>query len=86
MKKILLILLFVVSIGIPFAEGHPFITETNPPQASNAHVGITQISVQYSEAVEIDFSALKVYDSNGEQIDNKDTSYFEGENSLAVTT
>ncbi|MGI0097555.1 MAG: virginiamycin B lyase family protein, partial [Nitrosopumilaceae archaeon] len=42
--------------------------------------------VQYSEAVEIDFSALKVYDSNGEQIDNKDTSYFEGENSLAVTT
>ncbi|MEX2060986.1 MAG: CopD family protein, partial [Nitrosopumilaceae archaeon] len=86
MKKFLLILLFVFSIGIPFAEGHPFITETNPPQASNAPVGITQISVQYSEAVEIDFSALKVYDSNGDQIDNKDTSYFEGENSLAVTT
>jgi copper transport protein len=86
MKKFLLILLFVVSIGIPFAEGHPFTTGTNPPQASNAPVGITQISVQYSEAIEIDFSALKVYDSNGDQIDNKDTSYFEGENSLVITT
>src|SRR3990172_5887983 len=86
MKKFLLILLFVVSIGIPFAEGHPFTTGTNPPQASNAPVGITQISVQYSEAIEIDFSALKVYDSNGDQIDNKDTSYFEGEKSLVITT
>lgn len=86
MKKFLLILLFVFSIGIPFAEGHPFPTETNPPQGSNAPVGITQISVQYSEAIEIDFSALKVYDSNGDQIDNKDTSYFEGENSLVITT
>ena len=86
MKKFLLILLFVVSIGIPFAEGHPFTTGTNPSQASNAPVGITQISVQYSEAIEIDFSVLKVFDSNGDQIDNKDTSYFEGENSLVVTT
>ena len=86
MKKFLLILLFVFSIGIPFAEGHPFTTGTNPLQASNAPVGITQISVQYSEAIEIDFSALKVYDSNGDQIDNKDTAYFEGENSLVITT
>lgn len=86
MKKLLIILLFVVSIGIPLAEGHPFTTETNPPQASNVPVGVTQISMKYSEAVEIDFSAIKVYDSNGDEIDNKDTSYFEGKNSLVVTT
>ncbi len=86
MKKFLLILLFVLSIGIPLAEGHPFTIETNPPQASNVPVGITQISIQYSEAIEIDFSTLKVYDSNGDQIDNKDTAYFEGDNSLVITT
>ena len=86
MKKILLVLLFVFLVGFPLAEGHPFTTETNPTQASNAPVGITQISVQYSEAVEIDFSLLRVFDSNGEQIDNKDTSYFEGGESLVVST
>lgn len=86
MKKFLLILLFVSSIGIPLAEGHPFTIETNPSQGSNAPVGITQISVQYSEAIEIEFSELKVFDSNGDQIDNKDTAYYKEENSLAVTT
>jgi copper transport protein len=86
MKKFLLILLFVSSIGIPLAEGHPFTIETNPPQGTNAPVGITQISVQYSEAIEIEFSALKVFDSNGDQIDNKDTMYYQEENSLVVTT
>ncbi|HXV66691.1 MAG TPA: CopD family protein [Nitrosopumilaceae archaeon] len=86
MKKFLFFLLFCFSIGIPLAEGHPFTIETNPPQASNVPVGLTRISVQFSEAIDVDFSELKVYDSNGVQIDNKDTSYFEGDNSLVVTT
>src|SRR3989304_1729877 len=86
MKKFLLILLLIQIAWIPLAEGHPFTTETNPTQGSNIPAGITQISMSYSEVVEIDFSVLKVFDSNGDQIDNKDTSYFEGENSLVVTT
>ena len=40
----------------------------------------------YSEAVEIGFSELRVYDANGNQIDNKDTAYNGGETSLIVTT
>lgn len=86
MKKLFLILILVISIGFPLAEGHPFTIGTDPPQASSVPTGITQISIQFSEAVEIDFSAIKVLDSNGEQIDNKDTKYFEGEDSLVVTT
>src|SRR3989337_2719066 len=86
MKKFLLILLLIQIAWIPLAEGHPFTTETNPTQGSNVPAGITQISMNYSEVVEIDFSVLKVFDSNGDQIDNKDTSYFEGKNSLVVTT
>jgi len=86
MKKLFLVLMIVISIGFPLAEGHPFTTETNPPQASNTPTGITQVSVTFSEAVEIDFSVLKVFDSNGEQIDNRDTKYLEGEEALVVTT
>ncbi len=86
MKKIIAIIILLVSFGFPLVEGHPFTLETDPPQASNVGSGITKVIVQYSEAVEIDFSVLKVLDSNGEQVDNKDTAYFEGENSLVVTT
>ena len=86
MKKFFLILILVISFGFPLAEGHPFTIETSPLQASNAPTGITQVSVTYSEAIEIDFSVLKVLDINGEQIDNRDTKYFEGEQSLVVTT
>jgi copper transport protein len=86
MKIFFLVLLLIFSIGFPQAEGHPFTVETSPSQASNVPIGVAQISVQYSEAVEIDFSAIKVFDSNGDQIDNKDTKYLEGEDSLVVTT
>ncbi len=56
--------MLVISFGFPLAEGHPFTIETNPLQASNALTGITQVSVTYSEAIEIEFSVLKVLDSN----------------------
>ena len=86
MNKFFLVLVIVFSFSVPMAYGHPFTIGTDPPQASSAPIGITQISVQYSEAIEIDFSVLKVFDSNGEQVDNRDTKYFEGEESLIVTT
>ena len=86
MKKILTITILVFVLGFPLAYGHPFTEETVPPQSSNAPVGTTQVTVYYSEAVEIDFSALKVFDNTGTQIDNKDTKYFQGESSLIVTT
>ncbi len=86
MQKFFIIVILFFTLGFPLAEGHPFTIETNPPLASSAPVGITQIQVHYSEAVEIDFSVLKVLDSNGDQVDNKDTKYYQGEDSLVVTT
>ncbi|MBM3910221.1 MAG: copper resistance protein CopD [Thaumarchaeota archaeon] len=86
MKNFLLVLLLISSVGFPLAYAHPFTVTTNPAQSSNVLPGITQIIVHYSEALEVNFSELKVFDSNGNQIDNKDTAYFEGENSLVVTT
>ncbi len=68
------------------AFAHPIILDSNPATSSTAQIGTTQIVIHYSEAVDIDFSAIKVIDNSGNQIDNKDTKYFEDESSLIVTT
>jgi len=60
--------------------------DSEPGQGQNTAVGTTQIITFYSEAIEIDFSELKVFDSNGNKIDNMDTAYYEGESSLVITT
>ena len=92
MQKLLIALLIIsfASISfasIPFVSAHPYTEETIPSSSSNAPAGTTEVIVFFSEPVDIDFSEVKVFDSNGEQIDNKDTSYYEdGELSLIVTT
>ncbi len=86
MQKLLIALLIISSISIPFAAAHPFTEETIPSLTSNAPAGTTEVIVFFSEAVDINFSEIKVFDTNGNQIDNKDTSYYEGESSLIVTT
>ena len=86
MKKFLIILLVLSSTFIPFAAAHPFTEETIPSLTSNSPTGVSEVIVYFSESVEIDFSQLKVFDSDGNQIDNRDTNYYEGEESLIVTT
>ena len=86
MKKLLFVLMLVLSVSIPYASAHPFTEKTNPSPTENAPVGITQVTVFYSEPIELDYSYLKVLDSNGNQIDNKDSKYYQGEKSLIVST
>ncbi|MDH3696981.1 MAG: CopD family protein [Nitrosopumilus sp.] len=86
MQKFLIALLVISFISIPFAAAHPFTEETIPNLTSNAPAGTTEVIVFFSEPVDINFSKIKVLDSNGDQIDNKDTGYYEGELSLIVTT
>ncbi len=73
-------------ISIPFAAAHPYTEETIPSLTSNSPAGTTEVIVYFSEAIDINFSELKVFDTHGDQIDNKDTAYYEGEESLIVTT
>ena len=73
-------------IGFPLASGHPFLLDSEPAQGQNAAVGTTQIVTHYSEAVEIDFSELKIFDSDGNQVDKRDTAYYNAESSLVITT
>ena len=86
MKKVLIILLVLSVSSIPFVSAHPFTDETIPNLSSNAPTGVSEVIVFFSEPVEIEFSTIKVLDNNGNQIDNKDTNYYEDEKSLIVTT
>jgi len=86
LKKIWILPVLVFFLGFPLASAHPFLLDSEPGQGQNAPAGTTQIITNYSEAVEIGFSELRVYDANGNQIDNKDTAYNGGETSLVVTT
>jgi len=86
LKKIWIIPVLVFFLGFPLASAHPFLLDSNPAQGQSVPAGTTQIFTYYSEAVEIDFSSLKIYDSNGNQIDNQDTAYNNEESSLVVTT
>ncbi|RDJ31875.1 MAG: copper resistance protein CopD [Crenarchaeota archaeon] len=86
MNKFLMILLLISVTSLPLAYAHPFTEETNPARFSNVAAGTSEVIVYYSEGIELNFSVLKVLDSNGNQIDNKDTKYFEGDYSLIVTT
>lgn len=86
MKKILFILFALSIISIPFAAAHPFTEQTIPNISSNGPVGTTEVIVYFSEPVDIDFSEMRVFDPNGNQIDNRDTSYYEDELSIMITT
>jgi copper transport protein len=86
LKKILFVLLIVFFAGAVPAYAHPVIVESNPQPSSTVPAGTTQIVIRYSEAVELDFSEIKVFDSNGNQIDNKDTRYLQEDSVLVVTT
>src|SRR5210317_620329 len=86
MQKFLIALLIISFISVPFAAAHPFTEQTIPSLTSNAPAGSTEVIVYFSEPVDINFSELRVFDTNGNQIDNKDTTYYEGELSLIITT
>ena len=86
MKKVLIMFVILFSVSISTAYAHPYTAETIPSLTSNSPTGVTEVIVFFSEPVDIDFSHIKVLDSNGNQIDNRDTNYYEDEKSLIVTT
>ena len=54
----------VFFLGFPLASAHPFLLDSDPAQGQSVSAGTTQIITYYSEAVEIDFSSLKIYNNS----------------------
>ena len=86
MNKFLVFAALFLAFIPSLAYAHPVIIESDPIQSGNAPAGINHIIIHYSEAIEVNFSTIKVIDSSGNQIDNKDTKYFDVDSSLVVTT
>ena len=88
MKKILIFLFLVIAVSFPFAYAHPLIDNSNPKASTNVGAGLTQVTIDFSEAVDIGYSYIKVFDSNGNQIDKKNTQYPSpnDESILSITT
>ena len=88
MRKLLFLISIIIvsSISVGSVYAHPFIENTEPAQSSNIAIGTTQIIIRYSETIEVEFSTIKVLDNTGNQVDNKDTKFFDSKNSLIVTT
>jgi len=55
MNKFLLLAFLILIIGVPSAYAHPFLLDSEPPQAGNAAIGITQIITKYSEQLRLIF-------------------------------
>ena len=88
MKKILAVFALIFALSITPAFAHPLIDNSNPKASTNVGSGLTQITIDFSEAVDVGFSYIKIFDSNGNQIDNKNTQYPnpDDESILTVTT
>lgn len=87
MKKILLVLLLVFVSAVPLAHAHPLFISSEPARSTVVAAGVDRVIINFSEAVEIDFSYIRVLDGDGNQVDNRDTRYYGGsESSLVVTT
>lgn len=82
----LLVLSIASSLPAQSVLAHPFTEETIPSMSSNAPIGTTEVIVFFTEHLDINFSQIRVFDSNGYQVDNGDTRYYQGESSLIVTT
>jgi copper transport protein len=55
--------------AVQSANGHAFVTNSNPSQSQSVSVSPKQIDVFFSEPVDLRYSSMKVLDSSGKQVD-----------------
>lgn len=81
------VILLVFMCATPLAYAHPLLMSSEPSRSTVVAAGEDRVIIHFSEAVEIDFSYIRVLDGDGNQIDNRDTRYYgDGESALVVTT
>jgi copper transport protein len=69
---LVLVLFLAILIGfgaVQSANGHAFVTNSNPSQSQSVSASPKQIDVFFSEPVDLRYSSMKVLDSSGKQVD-----------------
>src|ERR671939_92993 len=72
--------------GIPKAYAHAFSIRSDPSPSQSLSTPPTKVDVYFSEPIDLRYSTIKVLDSGGKQVDNKDEHNIGGDPaSLRVT-
>lgn len=79
-KVIPLVVLFsclaiIAAPGIPKSYAHAYMTESGPANGETVSYPPSSVNATFSDPVDIHYSKIKVQDSNGNEIDNKDSHY-----------
>lgn len=83
---VVLLALVVVTLTAQPAHAHAVLTETTPRFGAVVDGQPDRVVATFNEPVEVNFGALRVFDSNGERVDDDDSGHLEGEpESIAVT-
>ena len=78
-SAILLSLLLIALPGIPKSFAHAFIVKSDPSDSQTLNSPPSKVDVYYSDPIDIRYSQLKVLDSSGKQVDNKDVKNIQGD-------
>ncbi len=85
---VVLVACFVVVLApnIPSSYAHALVVKSNPSPGQSLSAAPSSVDVTFSDPVDIHYSKIKVLDSNGNEVDNKDDHYVGTDQStLSVT-
>lgn len=88
--QVILIIIVISSIilipNIPNSYAHAFVTKSDPVSSQSLATQPTKVDVYFNDPIDIRYSQLKVLDSNGKEIQQKDLHYINNdESTLSVS-
>ena len=72
-------LLLILIPAIPKSYAHAFIVKSDPSSSQSLTSPPSKVDVYFSDPIDIRYSQLKVLDSSGKQVDNKDVKTINGD-------
>jgi copper transport protein len=80
------LLFYLLPNGIPKSYGHAFTIRSDPSPSQSSPTPPSKVQVFFSEPIDLRYSTIKVLDSSGHEVDNKDKQAVAGDPaSLSVT-
>ena len=72
MKRIIVSLGLIVLLGTARLEGHAFLQRAEPAVGSTVQKSPSEVRIWFTEKIEPAFSAIRVFDASGKEVDKRD--------------
>src|SRR5713226_7024622 len=84
--QIILVVIIILSIvfvipNIPNSYAHAFVTKSDPAKGQSLATQPSKVDVYFSDLIDIRYSQLKVLNSNGNEVQEKDQHYINNDES-----